>query len=139
MNRSQRQQATSAAPLVAARLRGTRSTDKRMTPEPEAASIGEAPALVMTDYYRALGMRLERRKRYPRMAVKQRQQGTVKLRLLIAADGSLLSADVIAASKHRTLNEAATRLARDSSPYPVPPIGADTPLEIRVPISYHLR
>jgi len=138
-NRSERQQAKSAAPIAAEHGPGTALSGKRTTPMPEAALREDDLALVMTGYYRALGKRLERRKRYPRMAVKQRQQGTVKLRLLIAADGSLLSADIIAASKHRTLNEAATRLARDSSPYPAPPIGANTPLEIRVPISYHLR
>lgn len=90
-------------------------------------------------YYAALGRQIARAKRYPRLAMMRRQQGTVKLRLRIAADGSLLGAEIATPSKYRALNDAALKLARDASPFPKPPAGAEVPLEILVPVRYTLR
>ncbi len=91
------------------------------------------------DYSDKLLSRIERNKRYPRRALLRRKQGKVKLFLTIAADGGLLSARVVSTSGHSVLDQAALRLAHDSSPFPSPPYGAQTPLEVIVPVAYRLR
>lgn len=91
------------------------------------------------DYSDELRSRIERNKSYPRRALLRSDQGKVKLFLSIAADGGLLSARVISTSGHPVLDDAALRLAHDSNPFPPPPDGAQTPIEVIVPVAYRLR
>lgn len=109
------------------------------SPAPTPSVPAQPSRSAMADYYQLLGQRLASAKRYPSVAMRRRQQGVVKLRLSIAADGTLLSATVAESSNHRSLDQAALKLARDSSPLPPPQAGAVTPVEVLVPVRYRLR
>ncbi|WP_413568447.1 energy transducer TonB [Bdellovibrio sp. HCB117] len=64
---------------------------------------------------------LERRKRYPAMAKKMGQTGTVTMRFTLAADGSLVTSEVVEKSPYESLNQAAHDLVKSISgmkPFP---------------------
>ena len=61
---------------------------------------------------------LERHKKYPNIARRRSQQGTVVLEFTINAEGKLLSHKIIQASAHPALNSAVVKMIRLASPMP---------------------
>jgi protein TonB len=91
-------------------------------------------------YYRELAAWLERHKRYPAQARKQRQEGVVRVRFVIDRNGRLISQNIAQSSGHRALDDAATDLLRRASPLPAIPLHIGrTRLEIVIPIAYRLQ
>lgn len=80
------------------------------------ASAGETRA-----YARRLTAHLERHKRYPREAERQRVSGATKLAVTIDRSGRLAGARVAGSSGHAVLDGAALEAARRAAPYPRPP------------------
>ncbi len=61
---------------------------------------------------------LERHKKYPNIARRRSQQGTVVLVFTINAEGKLLSHKIIQASAHPVLNSAVVKMIKTASPMP---------------------
>lgn len=98
------------------------------------------PPMAPDDWVGRLVARLERYKRYPYHAKFERQQGTVKLRLVINRAGRLLRADVVSSSGFPLLDQEALELLNRAEPLPSPP--DDVPgeqLVLVVPIRFALR
>ncbi|WP_343869658.1 energy transducer TonB, partial [Caenispirillum bisanense] len=107
-------------------------------PGPATAGVGDPNA---RDSYLAQVQRwLERHKQYPSAARSRRQEGTVVLRFVIDAQGTVLAHRIDRGSGHRLLDDAVEDLIRRASPLPKPPPGvvAQT-LEVAVPIVFNLR
>jgi protein TonB len=60
---------------------------------------------------------------YPRSAQVRRAEGTVKVRVTVAADGSIASTEVVESSAFDVLNREAVRTIERSAPFPAPPGG----------------
>ena len=61
---------------------------------------------------------LERHKKYPILARRRGQQGTVILEFVINTEGKLLSHKILQASAHRSLNTAVVEMIKQASPMP---------------------
>lgn len=64
---------------------------------------------------------LERHKRYPNLARRRGQQGTVILEFVINTEGKLLSHKILQASTHTALNTAVVKMIKQASPMPPVP------------------
>ncbi|WII73861.1 TonB family protein [Bdellovibrio sp. 22V] len=82
---------------------------------------------------------LERRKRYPVMAKKMGQTGKVTMRFTLAADGSLVTSEVVEKTPYDSLNQAAHDLVKGiHGMKPFPQEIQRTTWVITVPIEYVL-
>lgn len=91
--------------------------DSPINPSPPPAGDGAA-----RDHYRPLVLAiLERAKRYPLFAQRHGLEGTVEIAFLIAADGRLSDAEVVASSTHGVLDDATLDMVRRVGTVPPPP------------------
>lgn len=82
---------------------------------------------------------LERRKVYPATARRMGKQGRVLVKFRLRRDGSILHAQVIEASSHEVLNDAAKELVRAVNGFrPFPDEITKTAWDFLVPIDYKL-
>jgi len=104
----------------------------------------DAPAVdrqALKRYASQLGELFASRQSYPRLAAARGWEGEVRLRLLIAATGAMLSVSVLQSSGHTVLDEHALALVRAATLPPPPGNAASTAgeLQIEVPILYTLK
>lgn len=59
--------------------------------------------------------------KYPRSALRNQQEGTVRLTVTLLRDGRIRDVQVLEKSEYETLNKAATRAVQSASPYPAVP------------------
>lgn len=59
--------------------------------------------------------------KYPRAALRNQQEGTVRITVTLRRDGRIKDVQVLEKSEHDTLNKAATRAVKSASPYPAVP------------------
>jgi periplasmic protein TonB len=59
--------------------------------------------------------------KYPRSALRNQQEGTVRLTVTLLRDGRIRDVQVLEKSEHETLNKAATSAVKSASPYPAVP------------------
>lgn len=106
-----------------------------VTPRPSALSPSPPP-----DYLAAIQARLARLKVYPRSAQIAREEGVVRVRFIVAADGSVLDWRVVDSSGFDSLDRAAEAMIERASPLPpIPPeLGRDR-MEIVLPVRFALR
>lgn len=58
---------------------------------------------------------------YPRNALRNEHQGTVRLTVTLSRDGRVRDVQILEKSEHETLNKAAVKAVRSASPYPAVP------------------
>lgn len=80
-----------------------------------------ARAAALADWAGGIRTKVERRKAYPRAARASRAAGTVTLRLVVAADGSLVSVAVAQGSGHAALDAAALEAVTRAGRFPPAP------------------
>jgi len=91
-------------------------------------------------YLTSLMAWLNRFKRYPTEARRERVEGVVVVRFTMAADGSVLSSNVLRSSGHATLDQAALEVFQRASPLPAPPASfARAPVTLTLPIEFSLQ
>jgi protein TonB len=76
---------------------------------------------------------------YPRGALRNQQEGTVRLTVTLGRDGRVKDVQILEKSEYETLNKAATRAVKSASPYPAVPdaIGGERFL-FTVPVVFRL-
>lgn len=77
----------------------------------------------MTEYILRLHDLVSARKAYPPQSLRQGEQGTVHLRITIAADGALIDITAKDEDAPPRLKRAAIQAVRDAAPFPNPPPG----------------
>lgn len=85
---------------------------------------------------------LEKHKKYPNIARRRGQQGTVILEFSMNAKGELISHKIVQASKHAALNDAVEKMIKRSSPLPAVPKALrsfKTVYSYTIPINFTLR
>lgn len=88
-----------------------------------ASAKGGASAGAAAKYGQRLLSHVERHKRYPQAAARQKITGATKLAITIDRSGQLAGAKVAVGSGHTILDEEAVAVARRAAPYPRPPDG----------------
>lgn len=80
---------------------------------------------------------LDKHRRYPRMAMIQRQQGVPYIRFVMDREGKILSSRLERSSGYAALDKEAVALPKRSQPLPKPPAdrGGDT-IELVVPVEF---
>jgi len=120
----------SAAPVVPAGQGGAHA------PAPAQGEPG--PTLDVGAYLSGLTARVSRFRSYPAIAQEMGLEGTVVVRVVVRADGSLAAApSVDASSGHEVLDDEALRIVARAAPF-ASPRGHDGPLTLRVPVRFHL-
>ncbi len=85
---------------------------------------------------------LERHKKYPDIARRRGQQGTVTFEFAINAEGKLLSYKIIKPAKYSALNKAVVRMIKQASPLPPVPMDIRNDRDIysyTIPIHFVLK
>jgi protein TonB len=107
---------------------------------PASAQPVSAPVTAVNFDYSAyqstLSSRLEKNKNYPMMARRRGMEGTVKMKLVISATGSLVNSEIVASSGHEILDKEALKLVR--SVFPIKH-NADKQISVVVPVMYKLQ
>ena len=103
--------------------------------ESAAGTAPQAPTESAGDIAARFAARVEANKVYPYSAVQRGQTGDVLVRVMLTADGGLLSAEVAVSSGVRSLDESALQAARRSCPFPH---GAGHTITLEVGVVYHL-
>jgi pilus assembly protein CpaC len=104
---------------------------------PEAAEVGDNIPEPLKDYIKDIQARILSAVYYPMDAKELGWEGTVKLSLLIAADGKLEDIYVAKSSGHRILDLAAMDAVKKQAPFPSFPLQATQyEILIEVPITY---
>lgn len=116
-----------ATPRQTAKAQEKAPAAEKSPARPSAASSasrqGGATAGVTAAYARRLIAHVERHKRYPREAARQRIAGTAGLAITIDRHGRLAGASLAKRSGHAILDKEALAVAHRAAPYPRPPEG----------------
>ncbi len=100
----------------------------------QTAAISAPPAA----WLRAIAGWLAAHRSYPARARREGEQGTVVLRLVIARDGTVREASLLAGSGHPDLDRASLAAVRGAHLPAAPSPHAPAELTLRVPIRYAL-
>lgn len=128
-DRSRTAKAAETPVKPAARKRAERTERGRPVSAPaKARTTGNAArsassAGATAAYSRKLNGHIQRYKRYPAEAARQRQKGAVRIAVTIDRSGRLSAARLAGASGYSALDREALATARRASPYPRPPDG----------------
>ena len=98
-----------------------------------------APAVVVAappaEWVAKVRQMIMAKQEYPRSAQMRGDEGTARVKLLVAADGSVSNVELVQATGSVTLDHEAISVARKVGTFPAPPGGAAT---IIVPITWKM-
>lgn len=99
-----------------------------------------AKSAVLNRYIMIVRARIEKKKRYPRAARINNEEGTATVSFLLDSSGTVVVAKVVLSSGYETLDNAALDTVLAASPYPpIPERLKRKNLNLKVPIKYELR
>ncbi len=100
----------------------------------------QEPIATVQKYMQDIQVKISQNIAYPYEALKNRWQGTVKLRLRILKDGTLVSANVVSSSGQQAFDDDALNAAKIAAPYaPFSPDMQVTDLNVTIPIVYQAK
>ena len=105
------------------------------------ASLSAAPMAVAEDYdswKKALLAKVAKKFRYPRSAIQRGVEGKAKIKLIVAADGTITAHEIIEATGQRVLDREIPRLVKRLSPLNSLPDNRET-VSIDVPLVWRLQ
>ncbi len=103
------------------------------------SGFGDGTGKEKANWQQILRSYIQSRKRYPNMARRLGQQGTVRVQANFAADGKLLSASVANGSGVAALDDAALQLVADAASAAAQKAQPGQAVQILIPIQYELR
>ncbi len=106
---------------------------------PAAESARGDQTKIRASYEQVLAAWIERHKFYPPLALRRREEGTVRLRIAIDRDGRVVESALREPSRIASLDRAALDIVRRADPFPAPPAElAGEGFEFVVPIRFSL-
>ncbi|MBF0377512.1 MAG: energy transducer TonB [Desulfamplus sp.] len=129
----------------------TTTTQNRVSQKSAAQPVVKATALVKAPiasqsdkllakaYFNSMRLMIEKNKRYPQMARRRNQEGSVRVRFIIDSNGNVNSLEIVKACDYESLNKAALEAVRRSAPFAKPPasISRDA-LKLELTINFKL-
>ena len=140
----EKQARTAQAEAAASRQTAPRSVEANPNERAEAAqrttTTKRTPSVSPEKWQSQLNAHLNRNKRYPADARRQRQEGIPQLQFTIDAAGNVLSARIVRSSGIPVLDQAAIDMINRASPVPAPPASlAKSRLTLTVPVNFNLK
>lgn len=90
-------------------------------------------------YFNAMRLMIEKNKRYPQMARRRNQEGSVRVRFLIDNNGNVNALEIVKKAEYESLNKAALEAVRRSAPFAKPPASvAKSALKLELTINFKL-
>jgi len=86
-----------------------------------SAQPSQSDELSAKAYFNAMRLMIEKNKRYPQMARRRSQEGSVRIRFLIDKSGNVNSLEIIKKSHYASLDQAALEAVRRAAPFSKPP------------------
>ncbi len=90
-------------------------------------------------YFATIYEKISQYKKYPKKAKRLRQEGEIKVRFLVDAQGRVSDFEILDQSDFRLLNKAVKKMFKKLKTFDAPPSGLELPLEISITISYRLK
>ncbi|WP_303851279.1 energy transducer TonB [Seleniivibrio woodruffii] len=125
-----------AEPVKSAPVAAAAPAVQSAPPSSSAPVASARPEFDYSAYQSTLNSRLEKNKYYPMMARRRGMEGTVKMKLVIAPNGSLVESQVVASSGYDILDGEALKLVR--SVFPIKH-NSDKQISVVVPVTYKLQ
>lgn len=111
----------------------------QQTSAPESSYSAQSEAAIAGNWQSRLMSYLAKAKKYPRMARKKKEQGTVIVYFVINRAGEVLKAKVQKGSPFKALNQEALALIRRAAPLPKPPEELQgQEFQLAVPIEFYI-
>lgn len=111
-----------AAPMQITPINATPSAEaapqRRVLPSAQPSQSDEISAKA---YFNAMRLMIEKNKRYPQMARRRNQEGSVRVRFLIDKSGNVNSLEIVKKSDYASLDQAALEAVRRAAPFSKPP------------------
>lgn len=104
--------------------------------------VGAESDDIKLKYQTKLAAWLAKHKRYPKLAKRRKQEGVVKVKFQIDAQGKLLSHQLLERSSYDSLNKEVERMLKRASPMPPIPAALRTERELytyTIPVRFELR
>lgn len=108
------------------------------TAQEAATASTESPDPAALQYRQYVLSRIASRKTYPRAARTKKQEGIVRLQVVIGRDGRLMDCKIVSPCQHSLLNEASLLAVEKAAPFKKMPAGMDT-LTLTFAIDYNLQ
>ena len=89
-------------------------------------------------YYALIYEKIDKYKKYPKKAIRFKQEDTVKVYFVVNKDGVISDFKILKESKYNSLNKAVKKMFKRIKKVQKPPKDIDTPLEIEVGINFKL-
>ncbi|MBN1574147.1 MAG: energy transducer TonB [Deltaproteobacteria bacterium] len=107
---------------------------------PGGTDADGAGAEILSVYILKIRDRIERKKRYPKAARLNNEEGTATVSFLLDASGGVANVRVVLSSGHDRLDTAALKTILEAAPYPpIPEKLRRRSLNLKVPIKYELK
>lgn len=93
------------------------------------------------EYLSQLSAWLEKHKKYPAIARRRQQEGTITVKFVITEQGRLLRHQLLSSSRHASLNKAVEKMLLNASPMPSIPAelrNGKTEFEYTIPVHFKL-
>lgn len=140
----EKQVRTAQAEAAASQQTAPRSVEAKPNERAAAAqqttTTKRTPSVSPEKWQSQLNAHLNRNKRYPSDARRQRQEGIPLLQFTIDASGDVLSARISRSSGFPALDQAAIDMVNRASPVPAPPASmAKSRLTLTVPVNFNLK
>jgi protein TonB len=90
-------------------------------------------------YYSIIFAQIESKKRYPKKALRFRQEGSVKVSFSILKDGTLQAFKIIEQSEYNIFNKAVKKIFKKLKKFPAPPHEIGVPVDITITIKYDIK
>ncbi|MBF0389077.1 MAG: energy transducer TonB [Desulfamplus sp.] len=105
----------------------------------KAPIVSQSDKLLAKAYFNSMRLMIEKNKRYPQMARRRNQEGSVRVRFLIDSNGNVNSLEIVKGCSYESLNNAALEAVRKASPFTKPPasISKDA-LKLELTINFKL-
>lgn len=89
-------------------------------------------------YYDTIYYTIEKYKRYPKKALRFRQEGDIKVSFLVLKDGNIKDFKILRRSNFNTLNKEVQRVFKKLKRFEKPPNDLEMPLEVTITIRFTL-
>ncbi|MBF0232461.1 MAG: energy transducer TonB [Desulfamplus sp.] len=127
------------ASLARVALPTNSSLQKNVPPLPKNSSVSQSEEISAKQYFNAIRQMIEKNRRYPQMARRRNQEGSVRVRFLIDSNGNVNSLEIVKRSDYESLNQAALEAVKRAAPFSKPPAYIDeSALKLELTINFKL-
>lgn len=114
---------------------------KKMVKKSSVMKIsGPKQRAIKDNYYSQVRREIEKKKKYPNVSLRRKEEGTVYIKFTINKNGSIRDIKVTERSRYKRLNQAAVKILKEIGSFPsIPKELGKNYLLLTVPIKYNIK